>query len=157
MNNIQIDAETAGTMERLCPHPWTKIVGLVLLGGLLWTGTARADVAWCDAPGAESAAGCEVGACDRGIAGCDSLGCDSLGCDLLGGNLMTGWSVRADALFLHRERPDNKVLAFNTNNAAQALNAESFDLGVHTGFDVAIARALNCTTTVELRYFGFDH
>ncbi len=97
---------------------------------------------------------------NRGLSiSCDELGgCDSEICDQLGSTRMASlWEVRADSLFLHRQRPSSQVFAFNTADPTESLNADDLRLGIHTGFDLSLTRRLGTKTAVELRYFGFDH
>lgn len=67
------------------------------------------------------------------------------------------WTIRADGLFLHRAKPDSQVLAFNTSDLSENLNANHFDFGYHTGFDVSIAARLTGKLGMEIRYFGVDY
>ncbi len=67
------------------------------------------------------------------------------------------WSASASALFLVRNDPAASVLAFNTNNPAERLDASDFNFGVHTGYEMALNRRVGSRGSVELRYFGLDH
>ncbi|MCA9157479.1 MAG: BBP7 family outer membrane beta-barrel protein [Planctomycetales bacterium] len=67
------------------------------------------------------------------------------------------WAATADALFLDRNAPSSSVLAFNTIDPTENLNASNFNLGVHTGFDLSLQRNVGRDRTIELRYFGVDH
>ena len=97
---------------------------------------------------------------NHGSSSLDSLSCDSLcssarGCDSQ--YKLRLWAATADALLLNRSRPSSAVLAFNTANPAESLNASDFNFGVHTGFDLTLRRQLGCQNSLELRYFGIDH
>lgn len=90
---------------------------------------------------------------DRNIETVDSLACG--GDD--GSCLNTTWFATADALLLHRSSPSDSLLAFNTADPAQNLNASDFDFGVHTGVDVSLLRQFACDRSLEVRYFGVDY
>ncbi len=98
-----------------------------------------------------------------GCGSCNSAACCSTsGCG--GGGAAGGcacgnslWSASADALFLFRSDPAASVLAFNTNNPAESLNASDFKFGMHTGYELALNRRVGSRGSVELRYFGLDH
>ncbi len=66
------------------------------------------------------------------------------------------WSATADAIFLHRSDPSSGVLAFNTEEPSELLNANNFDFGVQTGVDVSLGCVLKNCWGLELRYFGVD-
>lgn len=94
--------------------------------------------------------------------------CDQSECDALpstNGSSFTNqashtskrWTLRADTVFLYRQKPSANTLAFNTNNPAQELNASDFPLGIHTGFDLLASRQFTNGWGIEARYFGFDH
>jgi len=67
------------------------------------------------------------------------------------------WSASANALFLFRNDPAASVLAFNTNNPAERLNASDFNFGMHTGYELVLNRRVGSRGSVELSYFGLDH
>ena len=67
------------------------------------------------------------------------------------------WQVTAEALFLHRRRPDAADLVIDAIDQSSILNAHTFDLGVHPGFDVSLTRRFGAFCAVEARYFGIDH
>lgn len=67
------------------------------------------------------------------------------------------WSASANALFLFRNDPAASVLAFNTINPAERLDASDFNFGMHTGYELALNRRVGSRGSVELRYFGLDH
>ncbi len=93
---------------------------------------------------------------------CDAMGCDSCdgrsSCDSCFGNgcKVSGWGASIDALFLRRSNPSDRILAFNTDNPTQNLNAGDFSFGTETGFDLSLTRAIGNCNAVELRYFGVD-
>ncbi len=99
------------------------------------------------------------------IQGSSTLSCDSLSCDSLcssarscdSQNKLPLWAATADVLLLNRSDPRSAVLAFNTANPAENLNASNFNFGVHSGFDLSLLRQLDCKNSLELRYFGIDH
>ena len=49
------------------------------------------------------------------------------------------------------------MLAFNTADPAQNLNASDFNFGVHTGVDVSLLRQFASDRSLEVRYFGVDY
>ncbi len=61
-----------------------------------------------------------------------------------------------DVLFLDRSDPDSGVLAFNTADPSQNLNANDLDFGTEAGIDLALTRALKNDNALELRYFRVD-
>jgi hypothetical protein len=94
------------------------------------------------------ACGQHVGASPCGAADCLNSGC--------GACVAPRWIGTADALFLHRSDPDSGILAFNTANPNQNLNAGDFDFGTEAGVDVSLARVFASGNLLELRYFGID-
>ncbi|MDZ4848106.1 MAG: BBP7 family outer membrane beta-barrel protein [Pirellulaceae bacterium] len=86
--------------------------------------------------------------------------CDDMGCGNQRSRSVCAspvWTATADALFLHRSDPSSAILAFNTTNPAENLNARDLHFGVHTGFDLSLTRQLSCDNAIEIRYFGIDH
>jgi len=66
------------------------------------------------------------------------------------------WSLTADSLFLARGEPTSRVLAFNTVDPAQNVNADGFDFNLKSGFDLTLTRSLGANHAIQLRYFGVD-
>ena len=66
------------------------------------------------------------------------------------------WQVTASAVFLHRSRPIATDLLVDRTAGTVVLNAGDFDLGVHSGFDVSLARRIGECFGGEARYFGID-
>mgnify|MGYP001558727567 CR=1 FL=1 len=62
----------------------------------------------------------------------------------------------ADTIFFSRRDPAANVLAFNTANPAENLNASDLNFGNHAGFDVSLARWIGSDNAIGLRYFGVD-
>lgn len=89
----------------------------------------------------------------RGAAGSGAAGRGSGGCAC--GD--SQWSAAANALFLFRNDPASSVLAFNTNNPNERLDASDFNFGMHTGYELALQRRVGSNGSVELSYFGLDH
>lgn len=85
----------------------------------------------------------EQGCCATGI-GCRRDGIQPL------------WSMTADALFLERSDPGAAVLALNTVNPVENLDASDFGFKYQSGFDVSLSRRIGCDHSIELRYFGVD-
>lgn len=66
------------------------------------------------------------------------------------------WTATADALWLHRSEPNGGILAFNTANIAETLNASDIGYGSATGFDLSLTRKMDSGRIVELRFFEID-
>ncbi len=94
--------------------------------------------------------------CD-GASACDDLGCDGLVSGTQCSQFCTPlWTATADALFLSRSEPISAVLLFNTANPNENVNATDFGFGVHTGFDLSLARRIGSDNGIEFRYFSVD-
>lgn len=95
-----------------------------------------------------------IGRSDFGCCVCD----EGLGCDVctLSGSSRSAWGVSGDALFLTREDSASRVLAFNTSDPTQALDADDFRFGTQTGFDLSMRRSVGCRNAMELRFFSVD-
>lgn len=65
------------------------------------------------------------------------------------------WTVTADAIFMHRSRPDSLVLMQDLFNATRNLNADAFDFGFASGWDVAVQRATS-HGSLEARFFSIN-
>ena len=89
----------------------------------------------------------EFGSCD-GSPPCDAY--------LSGCGQASAWMATFDVMFLHRSDPKSGVLAFNTTDPSQNLNANDFDFGTEAGIDFSLARSLNNGNVLEVRYFGID-
>ncbi|NND98529.1 MAG: hypothetical protein HKN47_14510 [Pirellulaceae bacterium] len=99
-----------------------------------------------------------VAATSDADAGCDDA-CDAYApssCFANQGCCQPNWTFAADALFLRRSDPDSEVLAFNTVDPSESLNADDFQFGTETGLDLSITRHLKGGKSLELRYFGVD-
>ena len=107
--------------------------------------------------GSDGLTGCCGPKCNRKVASraCDGIDWLKGGCGRHGAT--PSWAVTADALFLHRSDPSSNILAFNTNNPDENLNARDFHFGIHTGFDMSMIRRIGSNNAIELRYFGIDH
>lgn len=66
------------------------------------------------------------------------------------------WTATADALFLHRSEPQSEILAFNTLDNTEMLNAEDFDFDTQAGVDLSLSRAIGTRGGLEIRYFGVN-
>lgn len=66
------------------------------------------------------------------------------------------WMATADSLFLTRRTSGSTVLAENTANATQNLNAASLSFSTQPGWDLSLRRNLNTGDTVEIRFFAVD-
>jgi hypothetical protein len=58
---------------------------------------------------------------------------------------------------LYRRDPSATSLVVSAIDQAEILNVRDFDLDVHAGFDLSLARQLGERLSLELRYFGVDH
>lgn len=86
-------------------------------------------------------------------AGCDGSSWEACFADCCG----PLWTVRSDAIFLHRSKPDDLVLA--TDGAGGVLlDASRFDFDFHAGFDVSLRRhdVFGTCWDLEALYFGID-
>lgn len=101
------------------------------------------------------------------VARCQSTGCGEIfecpGCSpdisdwpTFGIDPAARWNGSAEALFMDRFDNASKVLAINTANAAQTLNADDLDFGVQSGFELALRRETRDGSAIELKYFGIN-
>lgn len=65
------------------------------------------------------------------------------------------WTLTADAVFMHRSRPDSLVLMYDFADPTRNLNADSFDFGFASGWDVSLQRA-TANGNLEARFFSID-
>jgi hypothetical protein len=92
---------------------------------------------------------------ELGHVGGPSNPCDSIGpprCDAR----YQHWRITAAAIFLERSTPESFVLAEDTSDPTRSLNADAFNFGFHTGWELSVARPLRTGYEIEFRYFGVD-
>lgn len=66
------------------------------------------------------------------------------------------WTVRADAVALHRDRPAGNVLFENAFQPVQNLTGSDFNFGYEAGVDLSLIRHLDCLPDLEFRYLKVD-
>lgn len=64
------------------------------------------------------------------------------------------WSAQAGIVFLHRHSSDDTVMFEGTGVAN--ITGEDFDFDFEPGIELSLTRDINCTQTLELRYFAID-
>jgi hypothetical protein len=85
---------------------------------------------------------------------CDEQCADACG-DLCNTCCLPTWKVRAGAVILTRDNPDEVVLARPMGGLIQISGGEDFNFGHAGGPDISLERALdNGPNSIEFRYFG---
>ena len=92
---------------------------------------------------------------------CDGLGCVECSTDVRCSGFQptrraARWSATVDAIFLDRSDPSSGILAFNTEEPNERLDANDFDFGVQPGVDVSLGCELKSCWGLEIRYFGVN-
>jgi hypothetical protein len=122
-----------------------KLAALLLLAG---AGQAFAVTFADDVPSPSDAVIEENATSDATAAGDDSM------VDCCCG---PSWCFEVGAVILHRSSPDNTVLLTDPANAsAKVCGTGEFDLGYEVGPSFALHHALDCCSTLELKYFFID-